>query len=339
MLCAVIPRKLRTSIAALVLAGLLAACSTPAPSSAAVVDGTDISDEQLADVLPAASFLAKGSQGPCDAGVQTPSAEADCNRFILGLLIQDAAIASYAEENELAPTTTEINETLNEVQTALGGAEEMRRALAEEDGSVDGMREIIRIILTLQAVQEHVVTNVSEDDLLALYEQNKESFATIDAAHILVADRARAEQLMNQVTPDNFAKLAKQYSEDPGSADKGGELGPTPASGLVPEFSEAALAAKPGEIVGPVETQFGWHIIWVKDVTLPTFEEARPQLEAAGADAFGPWMSQRLTDAAVEVNPRYGELDLTTGEIVAPAGAPAPVEPSGPPPPEAPPAP
>ena len=75
----------------------------------------------------------------------------------------------------------------------------------------------------------------------------------------------KAEEVKKTVTKDNFATKAKELSQDPGSAVNGGSLGEnTDITGFVPEFVEAIKKAKAGEIVGPVKTQFGYHIIYVK---------------------------------------------------------------------------
>lgn len=96
------------------------------------------------------------------------------------------------------------------------------------------------------------------------------------AAHILIAfnpaDRAaaatarlKAETVMAQLKAGaSFADLARRYSEDPGSARMGGELGWFRSERMVPEFSDAVFASKPGAVVGPVETRFGLHIIKVE---------------------------------------------------------------------------
>lgn len=326
MLCAVIPRTLR-SIAVLALVGLLAACSTPSPKAAATVDGVEISDQSLEDLLPAVRYLAGGQGGPCDVVPEgtdpeapLPESSADCSRFVLGLMVQAAAVESYAEENDLIPTSTDINDALNQVQSSMGDATAMREALAKDGGSLDDMRELVRVILTLQAVQQHVATNLSEEDLRALYEQQKDQFATLDTAHILVDDQQQAQEIKDQATTENFAELAKKFSKDPGSGQKGGNLGPIPASGLVPQYSEAVLAAEPGTIIGPVQSEFGWHVIWVKDVSTPPFEEVKDQLQGAGGQAFEPWLTDRLTQADVQVNPKYGTFNAQTGQIDAPAG-------------------
>lgn len=88
------------------------------------------------------------------------------------------------------------------------------------------------------------------------YEASEKDWATL---------KNKAEEVKKTVTKDNFATKAKELSQDPGSAVNGGSLGEnTDITGFVPEFVEAIKKAKAGEIVGPVKTQFGYHIIYVK---------------------------------------------------------------------------
>ena len=117
------------------------------------------------------------------------------------------------------------------------------------------------------------------------------------ASHILVAAKpdapaadqaaaeARARALAEQVRkkPDSFADVAKKESQDPGSAVQGGDLGFFPRGAMVKAFEEAAYGAKKGEIVGPVKSDFGYHIIRVTDVKeakVRPLAEAAPELEA-----------------------------------------------------------
>ena len=78
--------------------------------------------------------------------------------------------------------------------------------------------------------------------------------------------KKQAEEIMKTTNKDNFAAKAKEFSKDPGSANNGGSLGETAdLSQLVPEFANAVKKAKSGDIVGPIKTQFGYHIIYVQD--------------------------------------------------------------------------
>ena len=79
------------------------------------------------------------------------------------------------------------------------------------------------------------------------------------------AAKKQAEDIMNTTTKDNFAAKAKEFSKDPGSANNGGSLGETAdLSQLVPEFANAVKKSKAGDIVGPIKTQFGYHIIYIQ---------------------------------------------------------------------------
>ncbi|WP_026748652.1 peptidylprolyl isomerase [Leptotrichia trevisanii] len=77
--------------------------------------------------------------------------------------------------------------------------------------------------------------------------------------------KKQAEDIMKTTTKDNFAAKAKEFSKDPGSANNGGSLGETAdLSQLVPEFANAVKKGKAGDIVGPIRTQFGYHIIYIQ---------------------------------------------------------------------------
>ena len=79
------------------------------------------------------------------------------------------------------------------------------------------------------------------------------------------AAKKQAEDIMKTTTKDNFAAKAKEFSKDPGSANNGGSLGETAdLSQLVPEFANAVKKSKAGDIVGPIKTQFGYHIIYIQ---------------------------------------------------------------------------
>ncbi|MEN9783351.1 MAG: PpiC-type peptidyl-prolyl cis-trans isomerase, partial [Pseudomonadota bacterium] len=130
------------------------------------------------------------------------------------------------------------------------------------------------------------------------YEENLKRFEVKEArqaSHILItADntaegkkkaKAKADELYAQVTknPKDFAALAKQHSQDPGSAANGGDLGFFERGSMVKAFDDAVFSMKPGDITPPVETEFGYHIIRLAGVRAgkaKSFEEARPEIES-----------------------------------------------------------
>jgi peptidyl-prolyl cis-trans isomerase D len=122
------------------------------------------------------------------------------------------------------------------------------------------------------------------------------------------AAKAKAEALLKRAQAgEDFGKLAKENSQDPGSAQKGGDLGWSERKVFVPPFADAAFAMKIGEIRGPVKTQFGYHILkldGIQDATTKTFEQAKSDLEAqyrrdAAEKQFNDLQDQ-LADAALQ---------------------------------------
>jgi len=135
-------------------------------------------------------------------------------------------------------------------------------------------------------------------DVRRVYDENMKRYEVKEsrqAAHILIAAeggaearkkaRAKAEEILAQArkNPKDFAALAKQQSQDPGSAANGGDLGSFERGNMVKAFDDAVFSMKPGEIAGPVETEFGFHIIRLTGVRggkAKSFEEARAEIEA-----------------------------------------------------------
>lgn len=155
------------------------------------------------------------------------------------------------------------------------------------------------LVLDLAAAQQGITIN--EADLKTYYEQNASRIGGQEerrASHILVAvpkgapeadkakAKAKADELLAQVkkNPAIFAELAKKNSQDEGSAQRGGDLDFFTRGAMVKPFEDAVFAMKDkGEIAGPVESEFGYHVIQLTDVKVPkqrTFEEMKPELEA-----------------------------------------------------------
>ena len=132
------------------------------------------------------------------------------------------------------------------------------------------------LVLSLDVV-EHAA-KVTDEELKNYYQANIERYRTPEerrASHILIPApasasaedkakaKAQAEDLLKQIksSPGKFAELAAKFSKDPGSAEKGGDLGFIGRGLMVKPFDAAVFALKVGELAGPVETQYGYHII------------------------------------------------------------------------------
>jgi peptidyl-prolyl cis-trans isomerase D len=153
------------------------------------------------------------------------------------------------------------------------------------------------LVLDLDAVKKNIAVN--EAELKSYYEQNKERLGTKEerrASHILIAAptgapaaerekaKAKAEQLLAELkkAPATFADVARKNSQDPGSAEKGGDLDVVTRGAMVKPFEDATFALKKGELSPVVETEFGYHIIRLDDIkpgVVPPFEQVRATLE------------------------------------------------------------
>jgi peptidyl-prolyl cis-trans isomerase D len=143
----------------------------------------------------------------------------------------------------------------------------------------------------------------TDAQIQAEYEKRKDSFNVpeqVTAAHILIAvkpdagpnadelAKARAENIAARARAGaDFAKLANENTDDPSGKGSGGQLPPFSRGQMVPEFEAAAFSMTPGEIEGPIKTQFGYHIIKLISKTparTRTLEEVRPSLTAELSD-------------------------------------------------------
>jgi len=127
-----------------------------------------------------------------------------------------------------------------------------------------------RELLTSLYLQDYVKKNpVSDADSKAAYEQYKKAYGDkeFSAQHILLKTEAEAKEVITQLNKGgNFAKIAKEKSIDPGSKDKGGDLGWFSPATMVKPFSDAVAELKKGAVSpNPVQTQFGWHVIKLAD--------------------------------------------------------------------------
>jgi len=184
----------------------------------------------------------------------------------------------------------------------------------QSDFQVPEQARVEYVVLALDAIAAH--TDISADEIKQFYEQNLKQYARGEerqASHILItvdaqatpeqkqAARAKAEQLLKQVkqNPASFAELAKNNSQDPGSAAKGGDLGSFPRGAMDKPFDDAVFSMKPGDISNLVESRYGYHIIKVTGEKKHAFDEARKQVEL---DLKRQKAGKKFADLAEQLN-------------------------------------
>ncbi|HTT63102.1 MAG TPA: peptidylprolyl isomerase [Bryobacteraceae bacterium] len=187
------------------------------------------------------------------------------------------------------------------------------------------------ILIIDQAKLEQTI-QPTDADLLRVYNENKDAYRLperVNVQHILLktndkdpksdaAVKARAEDLVKQLRAGaNFSEMAKKYSEDPGSASKGGEYDGVVRGQMVPEFEKAAFSLKVGEISDPVKTSYGYHILKVlahEQAQLKPFAEVKAQLAADYKKQRVNDLMQQLSDkvqAALTKDPLHPEKVAT----------------------------
>lgn len=199
------------------------------------------------------------------------------------------------------------------------------------------------IALSVGALADSI--DVSDDELKAYYDQKKDGLAREErrAAHILINDGPDASATIAKIQDrlangESFADLAKEYSIDTATADKGGELGYAGRGVYDPDFEKALFGLKEGEVSEPVKTRFGVHLIKLEDIRrskVPSFDEMKDKLRAELArkkaeDKFAEVRS-KLADSAYAADDLAGpakELGLEVREIsgITRDGGPAPFD-------------
>ncbi len=215
---------------------------------------------------------------------------------IMPQLVDIEIAKAYAQEHNITVSDKEVDQEITKIKEQVGeqarssgqdlsDQEAYEQALKQNNITEDQLREDIRENLPVQKVQDRVAGNAepSDEEIQNFYEKNKEAqFTTPEqrcVRHILFNkdQEQKAEEVKQQLEDGgDFAKLAREDSQDPGSAAKGGDLGCLGKGETVPEFEEAAFGAEQDEIVGPIQTEFGYHILQVTDIKP---EQTRPLRE------------------------------------------------------------
>ncbi len=268
-------------LAALALAA--SACgggSDSVPSgSIAVVDGTEISDDDLDELIAQAKkgYEAQKQEFP-KAG--TPEFQSIQTQYV-AYLVELEEFRQASEELGVSVTDEDVDKAEQELikDRFDGKRAEYEKALEAQGFTAEQYREKALAVSALSKKIFDEVTKgakVTEQEILAYYTQNQSQYGTPesrDVRHILIAEKsdgdkvdfaaskAKADDIYTQLESGaDFAALAKSSSADPGSKDSGGKL--TISRGqTVPEFDKISFELDTGELSKPVKTQYGYHVI------------------------------------------------------------------------------
>lgn len=224
---------------------------------------------------------------------------------VVNELIVKTILDNEMQKRKIKATEEDIDKELKKIIDKVGSKDKFNEILKQSGITSAQFKEDLKEEVKVQKFVDSLsLTHITDDAAQKFYNSNLDKFRYPDkvrASHILItadadtireviksqeesknlteqqieekvkqdlaAKRQKAEKLLAEAKkdPSQFAKLAKENSDDPGSAQQGGDLGYFTKDQMVPEFSNAAFAAKPSVVTGLVKSSFGYHIILVKD--------------------------------------------------------------------------
>lgn len=271
-------------------------------------------------------------------------------RLLVAGLVAGLTVATVTHaQDAAAPDASTVLATVNGIEITLGHAIVMRERLPAQFASLPDdvlMRGIVdqlvdqtllagvvsdspeadplevrlhlenerRGSLAARLIRERIAAGPDEAAVQAAYDARLAAFEPADefnAAHILVESEDEARTLLGRIEAgEDFATLAGEHSNDPGSAAAGGSLGWFGLGRMVPEFEAAVTGLEVGGIAGPIETQFGWHLIRLDDMrqtTLPPLEALRGEIVSA--------LQEEALQAEVEALRAGAEIVMPEAEV------------------------
>ncbi len=203
---------------------------------------------------------------------------------MLDELVTIKLLSQEARKRRIATPTKDVDDSIGQLKSQFKTEAEFNKWLGESGVTQTDVRARISDELAMDELTKQVTSDVTvtDADISAFYRAHPTDFtinAAVKARHILLAInpnapatdkdavRKRAQNVLAQLKKGgDFAALAKTYSDDQSNKDRGGELPIFERGMMVKPFEDAAFAAKEGDIVGPIETQFGLHLIKVEKV-------------------------------------------------------------------------
>lgn len=313
--------------------------------------GLAVTDEQLAQVIQ--GIKAFQDNGRFDkqryetalAGqnMSPPMFEARLRDDLLGQQVRDAYVQNGFASHDVADNIIRLNEQQRTISVSVISFQPYLAQAKVDEAVVKKYYEQNQKEFQVQEQAKVEYVKLSVDDLLAkvkvgaedargYYDEHQNDFGAPEerqAAHILIAvadaaaqaeqdaARARAEKLLLQIrqSPARFAELAKQNSQDPGSAANGGDLGFFGRGMMVKPFEDAVFALKQDEISGLVKSDFGYHIIKllaVKPARVLSFDEAREGI-------MNKLRQQKATDLFAELAEKFSNTVYEQSDTLKPA--------------------
>ncbi|WP_026477291.1 peptidylprolyl isomerase [Alkaliphilus transvaalensis] len=227
---------------------------------------------------------------------------------VLEKLIIEELLMQLANENNITVEESVIKEAYKDYQDFLKNNDEFRK-FSEKNGIDETfIKNELKKDKVIRAYQDFFMEELKMDYEKAkkFYDENPDDFITheVKASHILVSEAELADELYDRIMAgESFEDLATEYSEDPGSASRGGDLGFFPRGVMIQEFESVAFALEVGGVSLPVNSVFGYHIIRKDDERseMEDFEIIKDELvEELQYSEFQRFVEDKLDQADIE---------------------------------------
>lgn len=208
-------------------------------------------------------------------------------------ILEQALLTNEAKAKGFKPDMAKAQERIDTIKKQ-SGEEQFNKQIASMNlTEKDVLVKIADSGMIMELINS--LSKVDEAEAKKFYDKNPQFFTSMSASHILAkfpdveegktlsdADKAKAMEklkIAQKALADGkaFADIAKEHSDCP-SKEQGGDLGKFQSGQMVPQFEEALKKLKPGEVSGPVETQFGYHLIKAGETTVAPYEEVKNQI-------------------------------------------------------------
>ena len=305
-------KRLASVLVLVLAAAFITGCGSS--TSPATVNGVAIDRGEFLDQLSQLSKLNGGD----DKSVTAEQSSGLLTQTIIALLISD-------EVKRLGLTVTDGD--VATIRESIEADLAQRKDSGENTDVIN--KSFIDYAARVQAQQDAIIARItdttkpwySDADVQSYYDFVKEKkYNNFCTHHILVAAESDATEILGLLkNGGDFAQLAKDRSTDTGSGADGGDLGCNLKGSFVTEFEDAVLDAHTGDVLGPIKTEFGYHIIRIdKAYGIQPLDTLRESIGATLATQDG-WLEWKVYSAKIKVNKKYGSWSNESTSVVPPA--------------------
>lgn len=303
--------KKTVCVMALTTTLLLGGCAKKGPEGvASIVNGTEITEEQYIREYAANRnkyvSMAGGEEMLTQPSPEDPKKTMDelIKELALKNLQQIELVKQDAEKLGIKTDEAVVDARIKEIIEQSGGEENYKAQLKNIGQTPEFYREYLATMELLQQYSKKKMDDLKpkDEEISKYYDEHKSDYATVKASHILVKELEEAKDIKKQLDEGaDFATLAKEKSQDPGSAKDGGSLGEFNPGQMVKEFKDALAKMEEGTISEPVKSQFGYHIIKMEKKTEKSLEDVKAIIsEQLTTKNFEKYIEKLTKDAKIE---------------------------------------